>query len=177
MKAPEGIRIIDDLIEGTSEIMEFLQQTDGWRRSSVSSDRVISDVRTSDTLYIPMLSWQNPPLIHDMNRKVWQALDEYAKDYHFGFSSIQDVSIQRYEGDQHYEQHMDAGPDMPRIVSAVLYLNTVKKGGETRFTLFDYSVKPIAGRLAIFPSNYIYRHEALPPKKGIKIAAAYWALA
>lgn len=173
--APVGIEILDDLVPDCDEIVRYMNDSMEWKASGVGVNNEVSSVRTSQTLHVPFLSYQNPPMICEMNRRVWSALDEYAKKYEFGFSGVEDCSVQRYQVGDHYDAHVDSGPSMPRIVSAVLYLNTVKKGGETRFTLFDYSVKPIAGRLIIFPSNYVYKHEALPPKKGIKIAAAYWA--
>jgi hypothetical protein len=175
METPTAIKLIDGLLDNCNEIVEYLQERPEWNRSKVLDPINVSKKRTSETLYLPMLSWSNDPLIHEMNRRVWQELDLYAKEYDFGFSLVEDVSVQRYQVGDYYKAHVDSDINAPRIVSAVLYLNTVPIGGETRFTLFDYAVKPIEGRLAIFPSNYAYRHEALPPKKGVKIAAAYWA--
>lgn len=172
---PVGIKIVDDLISNCEEVVEYLETQTSWQRSRVGASNSVDPIRTSDTLSVSILSFANPLMIHEMNKKVWLALDDYAKEYDFSFTGVEDVAIQRYVGDQHYKAHIDHAPSAPRVVSAVLYLNTVEEGGETRFTLFDYSVEPIAGRLAIFPSNYVYKHEALPPKKGVKIAAAYWA--
>lgn len=175
METPVGIKIVDNLVTNCDEIVAHLQDRPEWTRSKVLDPIDVSEKRTSDSLFVPMLAWSNDSLIHEMNRLVWQELDSYASDHEFGFSLVEDVSIQRYQIGDYYKPHVDSDANAPRIVSAVLYLNNVELGGETRFTFFDYSVKPVAGRLAIFPANYVYRHEALPPKKGIKIAAAYWA--
>jgi hypothetical protein len=35
-------------------------------------------------------------------------------------------------------------------------------------------VKPKAGRLLMFPANYAYEHEALPPKSGEKFVVVTW---
>lgn len=175
METPVGIKIVDDLISNCDEIIAYLEDSPEWTRSKVLDYVDVSEKRTSESLFIPMLSWSNDPLIHEMNRAVWAELDCYAKEYGFSFSLVEDASVQRYQVGDFYKPHVDSDVNAPRVVSAVLYLNTVDLGGETRFTLFDYSVKPVAGRLAIFPSNYVYRHEALPPKRGVKIAAAYWA--
>lgn len=175
MDAPVGIRIVDDCVTDCPAIIEYLIEQTGWNSSGIRTGEVDSSIRKSKTFSIPMMSWRNPPIIHEMNRKVFFELDKYASDFEFGFSNVEDVSVQRYEVGDYYKPHTDAGTFAPRVVSAVLYLNTVEKGGGTRFTLFDYEVTPIAGRLAIFPSDYVYKHEALPPEEGIKIAAAYWA--
>lgn len=173
MMNPLGISIIDNAFTDCATVLDYCRDQE-WNRSR-TGDGNINEIRQSDSISVPMLSWQNPDAIHSMNRIVWQQMDNYAQEWDFAFSSIEDVSIQRYEPGQGYGAHVDTFTGMPRIVSAVLYLNTIEDGGETYFNHFDYGVKPVAGRLAIFPSNYIYRHEAKPPIKETKIAAAYWA--
>lgn len=175
MNTPIGLRIVDDCVTNHKEILDYLLERDEWKRSTVIGNQKISDGRTSATLFLPMLGWNNPSIIHEMNKNVWRELDKYATDFRFSFSDVETVSVQRYEVGDFYAPHTDSGGSLQRIVSAVLYLNDVKQGGETRFTHFDFSVQPVAGRLAIFPSNFIYEHEALPPIEGFKVAAAYWA--
>ena len=175
MKAPVGVKVIDGLLPDCDAVLRHLDNLDAWSASTVGSENEKSQKRTSQTVFVPMLSWRNDPVIHEMNKAVWKALDEYATEYDFMFSGIEDVSIQRYQIGDFYAPHTDHGMSQPRIVSAVAYLNTVDVGGGTRFTRFDYTVAPIAGRVAIFPANYVYEHEALAPISGIKVAAAYWA--
>lgn len=172
---PVGITLIDDAIPDCAKIVDYLRSQEQWRDSGVGPNGEVNSIRTSKTISYPMLGWQNDPLIHEMNRAAWKALDEYASEWKFSFSYIEDVSIQRYETGDFYGAHTDHDPAMPRIVSAVAYLNTVEDGGGTRFTKFDYTVNAVEGRLAIFPSNYVYEHEAIAPVSGFKIAAAYWA--
>ena len=50
-----------------------------------------------------------------------------------------------------------------RLFSFVLYLNNVDVGGETKFLHQNISVKPIEGRLLIFPATYLHIHTGLPP--------------
>lgn len=175
MTPPIGIEIVDSCVSDCDVIYKYLMERPEWNDSTIDLGDVDPQIRKSKTISFPMLSWQNPSIIHHMNREVWTAMDQYASKFDFSFSSIENVSIQQYGPDDFYKPHVDAGGFAPRVVSAVLYLNDVAEGGETRFTLFDYSVSPVAGRLAIFPSDYIYKHEALAPKQGIKVAAAYWA--
>lgn len=73
-----------------------------------------------------------------------------------------------------YKPHFDSGSFNPRDFSAILYLNTVKEGGETSFIYFDTYIQPIAGRLIFFPANYAYLHEALPPVSEDKFAVVTW---
>lgn len=175
MKNPMGFEIINNAIDNSEEIISWMQEQPGWSRSTINS-QVESDVRTSDTLPIPLLSFNNPSFIHNMNQIVWKAMDQYAKQWDFNFTEVENVSVQRYYAsqNQHYGYHSDAGPGLHRILSALLYLNDVD-GGETYFPHFDFAISPEAGKLVLFPSNFIYGHEARPPRSGVKFAAAYWA--
>lgn len=174
--SPVGIQVIDDAFGKCEKIIDFLEET-GFQKSRVMGERgeELSEHRTSSTVYIPFLSFRNPPEIEEMNRAVYKAMDEYAVDWDFTFYTVEQSSAQKYEPGQEYHTHMDFGPGYPRILSAVAYLNNVEEGGETYFPTFDYHVAPKPGRIAVFPSNFIYRHAALPPARGVKYAVAFWA--
>lgn len=173
---PVGFAYYDNAVQGTEKVIEWLESKE-WNDSLVGVSVGLPDknMRNSHTQFVPMLSWTNPDFIHDMNRSVWKLFDEYAKSWDFSFHHIEDVSIQKYNSQQKYKPHVDYGPGSERIASAVLYLNTVEEGGETYFPQFDFGIKPVAGSVVLFPSNFVYVHEARSPKKGIKYAAAYWA--
>ena len=88
---------------------------------------------------------------------------------------MESVQLLHYkEGTGFYKSHWDAGPGMHRVFSALLYLNDVEDGGETYFTKFNKSIEPKAGRLALFPANYVFEHEARTPTKGSKFVAVTW---
>lgn len=58
-------------------------------------------------------------------------------------------------------------------VSINIYLNTCEvdfSGGEIHFPQVPYTHKPIAGTAAIYPSNFIGRHEVLPVETGMRVA-------
>lgn len=174
MSLPVGITIIDNLISNCKEIINEIDESNHWSRSKTMENN-ITDYRTSYTTFVPLLSFNNSEAIHQMNKKVWEQLDIYAKKWNFSFFEIEDISIQKYQVGQKYDVHSDDGPNVRRTVSALLYLNTVKDGGTTFFPHFDFEVNAIEGRLIVFPSNYIYAHEAKPPISDVKYAAAYWA--
>lgn len=174
-EAPVGIKVIDNCIPDAENLCDLLISSSGWGRSVVSDDETVSNIRTSSTLQLPLFSFTNPDLVHGMNKSVWLEVDAYAREWDFGFSFMENVSVQMYEPGQSYKSHVDSGVGAPRVVSALAYLNTVESGGETYFDNFDYAVKPVAGRVVIFPSNYVYRHQAFAPREGVKVAAAYWA--
>lgn len=173
-KTPVGMRVVQLRVDCDSVIEWAESDSEKWEKSE-TTDEVPDGYRTSDTLFIPFHSYENPPAVHDMHQQVYDAVRKYSSDFHFEFDDFEDASLQRYAKGQEYKYHYDSDPEQVRIVSAVLYLNSVS-GGETYFKNFDYAVRPKPGRLAIFPSDYVYMHRALPVKKGTKYAVAYWAM-
>ncbi len=51
-----------------------------------------------------------------------------------------------------------------RIATVIFFLNDVEEGGETYFPLQDKKIKPVRGRVVIFPPDYMHPHEVLAPK-------------
>lgn len=81
------------------------------------------------------------------------------------------INFIRYGEGQWFDTHPDHGPTFTCILSSVLYLNDDYEGGELWFKEFDLKVKPKRGDHFLFPSNYIYRHQAMPVTGGIKYSA------
>ena len=51
-----------------------------------------------------------------------------------------------------------------RIATVIFFLNDVEEGGETYFPLQREKIKPVQGRVVIFPPDYMHPHEVLAPK-------------
>jgi hypothetical protein len=69
--------------------------------------------------------------------------------------------IQHYRKNEgHFKWHFDAiGPGTwERQLAMVIYLNSVRDGGETCFHRQDLQVKPIAGDAVIFPTFWTHAH-------------------
>ena len=65
----------------------------------------------------------------------------------------------------YYRQHVDSMPGHwsgNRVLSCIVYLNTVTAGGETEFPLHEASVKPVAGRIVLFPATFTHPHAGRP---------------
>ena len=76
---------------------------------------------------------------------------------------IRQIDFLKYEqGEGFYGSHIDCGMKSieHRVLSFILYLNDVQVGGETEFVLQDALVKPEAGKLVIFPSNFCFVHQS-----------------
>ena len=83
--------------------------------------------------------------------------------------NIFDTGFQLQQYPQHsgfYRQHVDSLPDDPascnRILGCIIYLNTVEVGGETDFPMHGASVKPIPGRIVLFPATFTHPHVGRP---------------
>jgi hypothetical protein len=54
------------------------------------------------------------------------------------------------------------------------YLNNVNDGGETEFLYLKKRVKPIEGRLLIWPASYTHTHRGNPPLSHSKYIVTGW---
>lgn len=88
--------------------------------------------------------------------------------FHEGYNLL------KYAGGQQYHQHYDGTSKSGRTISAICYLNNDYEGGELEFPNFGVTVKPQAGMLILFPSNYAYGHVAHPIISGTKYALVTW---
>lgn len=61
-----------------------------------------------------------------------------------------------------------------RDVSLLLYLNDDYEGGELTFTRLNYTYRPQAGDLVLFPSNNVFLHRAEQVTRGTKYAVVSW---
>lgn len=77
--------------------------------------------------------------------------------------------IKRYtnDGTEHHSYHSDTGHEATnsvaprRILAAIFYLNDVSEGGETVFINQNISIKPVAGRLVLFPTSFTFVHAGI----------------
>lgn len=78
--------------------------------------------------------------------------------------------IARYRPGDTCVLHVDGQCAVPpqnelRLATFLLYLNTLKKGGETVFPLQEAKVCPETGKIVIFPPMHTHPHEVLASKE------------
>lgn len=83
-------------------------------------------------------------------------------------------SMLKYRSGQQYHAHYDGSSETGRVISAITYLNDDYEGGELEFPNFNIKIKPQAGMLILFPSNFAYTHIAHPVISGTKYALVTW---
>jgi hypothetical protein len=87
------------------------------------------------------------------------------------------MSVQRTAPHQGYhvwhQESANVGSSV-RVMNYMLYLNDVEKGGETEFLYQGVKLSPEAGKLVIFPTNYMYPHRGNPIYEGFKYIITGW---
>jgi hypothetical protein len=97
------------------------------------------------------------------------AVDDYRQDYNImDLKYWEAFNFIKYGPGQHFMEHHDHGFSYNCTVSLVAYINDDYEGGELYFRLQDLKIKPQAGDLYIFPSNFMYPHQAMPVQSGLK---------
>jgi hypothetical protein len=110
-------------------------------------------------------------------QQIWQdcynrkspAVEDYCKKFNIHQLRYWEAfNFIKYEPGHHFMEHHDHGFSYNCTVSLVAYLNDDYEGGELYFRLQDLNIKPKAGDLYIFPSTYMYPHQAKAVKSGTK---------
>jgi hypothetical protein len=171
-----GIKIIDDAIEDPQGLIDIANSVpDAWTPSGVGeSGDVNADIRRSNSFPFPV-HFENPLVFFKTAQQIYLYGKQYAQENQTDFTHMEPISMLEYlAGDGFYSPHHDFGPNVPRNISALLYLNDVEQGGETYFDRFDLTIEAKAGRLVLFSSAYPYSHEARPPVSGNKYVLVTW---
>lgn len=118
--------------------------------------------KSDDSLKLQSL-WQD---VYDAQSP---AVDDYRKSHNLmDLKYWEAFNFIKYGPKQHFMEHHDHGYSYNCTVSLVAYINDDYDGGELYFRLQNLNIKPKAGDLYIFPSNYMYPHQAKPVTSGLK---------
>lgn len=104
---------------------------------------------------------------------LWSAMALYIEAFkelqHSTALSSTGFRLQHYKRQQgYYRRHHDGAPWDPdpisrRVLGVVIYLNTIEHGGGTEFPEQECEIEAVAGRVAIFPSNWTHPHAGKVP--------------
>jgi len=170
----ENIETINLLSSDDSSEIKFYDSTTIENQSSNNS--VQSPVRTSSQLHITsdFNSDKLTELDNLYTKIVFTRLGSYKEKFGIGedLYNPENFQLLKYEVGQYFHSHYDSYPAVNRSISVLIYLNDDYEGGEIEFVNFDIKIKPKAGTLIMFPSNYPYRHIAHPVISGTKYAVS-----
>jgi hypothetical protein len=97
------------------------------------------------------------------------AVKNYCRSFNIGeIRYWEAMNFVKYGPGQHFQEHTDHGYSYNCVVSLVGYPNDDYEGGELEFRLQRLKIKPRAGDLFVFPSNFMYPHKSLPVVSGTK---------
>ena len=138
-----------------------------------SEDRVIMDdfwiTDKIEAIYNPLLDcylkvarlYEEDFPILELKKSTWFRINKYGPG---GFMSEHTDNIHHSHGQKW---------GFPQV-SALLYLNDDYEGGE--FIVAGKEIKPNKGSSVIFPSNFMYPHEAKVVKRGVRWSIIAWLM-
>ena len=167
----QGLDIISRLENTINENNSF-----AWNGAQVNDKEDINDLRNCLDLkyrreHLGKFLEFNQNLF-DIHKEVEDSLDTCLRDYeslwHLQMNYKEAFNFVKYLPGEYFKIHGDHGPYYSCTVSAVVYLNDDYTGGEIDFTRHGIRIKPDAGDIVIFPSNFVYEHASCEVFEGIK---------
>lgn len=181
-----GIFLYHDVLIDELKIIETVERylsenNDGykWTQAMVGFEQTMLDYRDCfDFKWKPELFGkrelsENAKILVDMYNASYerqlQAVRHYCATFNIGEMNFwESTNFVKYGPGQHFDRHVDHGFSYNCTVSLVGWPNDDYEGGELEFDMWGIRLKPAAGDLVIFPSNYMYPHKSLPVTSGTK---------
>ena len=160
-------------------------QEDDRKRPSETIDGVNPYVRRSSLLNFSSLKeWKDiDDIIFKVVKKVSAEYQDYLLNYTTDILQFTDISdegyfIQEFRTGEFFKWHVDSfsKEGLHRNYTILMYLNTLEEdqGGCTEFWN-GYKVRPIQGKVLLFPSCWTYIHRAAPVKNSaVKYVCQTW---
>ena len=149
-----------------------------WRPAYVGYEQLIPSYRDCNDFKFKKTDLESDKSQTSKNLQVlWQDLydaklpvvEDYSKMYNINNLQYWEAfNFIKYGPGQHFQQHHDHGFSYNCTLSLVGYMNDDYEGGELEFQLQNLMIKPEAGDLFVFPSNFMYPHRAMPVHSGTK---------
>jgi hypothetical protein len=159
-------------------LIEFFEQSPAKIPSATGISGIVQTARRSHGVHLEPQS--NGPLFQAVRTALQRSLLTYVTKYEelrMQQAVFEAFGIYRYRNEtEGYDWHsdgMDAGLRY-RYVSVVLYLNTVKDGGETEFRYQNRKIQAQEGTAVLFPSGWTHIHRGCPPRSGPKYVLVTW---
>lgn len=115
---------------------------------------------------------EDSQVLKNIHQMVEQRLDlclrHYESLWNFSIQYKEAFNFVKYAPGKYFKLHADHGPYYTCTVSAVIYLNDDYDGGEIEFPRHNLVLKPKAGDIILFPSNFVYEHASLEIFSGNK---------
>ena len=151
---------------------------------NLSKPGVAGTVGLLDDLEISLsLDFKNPNNF-GLEYTLCNAIKEYKNIFPLIDSHIGDWNIfphyqfMKYEPNKYYERiHCEndgASRNFSRVFGWMVYLNDIKDGGGTHFVYQNFTTKPVAGNLYIWPAGWTHMHHGVNAPKEVKYILTGW---
>lgn len=151
-----------------------------WTRAETIGNGAYQNLRTNKLLPLTHLAEvTDNPVAQHVNNQFYKLLLAGVSSYSERFNITErfyheHYHLLKYSNSQEYKAHYDGGTSTGRALSCLCYLNSNYEGGELEFVNFKIKIKPQAGMMMIFPSNFAYAHIAHPVTNGTKYNLVTW---
>lgn len=150
-----------------------------WSLATTGDENVDTSYRNCSDFKIhpDNTKWEMFPEMQEIKHVVFEVKDAIINalyDYEIRYPAankmdfMESFNFVKYGPGEYFKPHTDHGFSYNATVSCVLYLNDDYDGGELAFNSLGFKIKPKAGDLIFFPSNYIFVHSSEPVNLGIK---------
>jgi hypothetical protein len=149
-----------------------------WQPAYVGYQQLMPEYRDCNDFKFKKTDLENDKSQISLNlQSLWQdlydvklpAVQDYSRIYNINNLKYWEAfNFIKYGPGQHFMEHHDHGFSYNCTLSLVAYPNDDYEGGELYFRLQNLKVKAEAGDLFIFPSNFMYPHQAMPVTSGTK---------
>ena len=130
--------------------------------------------------YWHVLDIYQPEQAAEINEYLTKAFQEYCDDYPILreeniYSIKQKMQKTPVSGGFHKWHCDNLSPTCSRrILTWMIYLNTVKEGGETEYLYQSERIKPEEGKICIAPADFLHTHRGNPPISNAKYVITGW---
>ena len=166
----EDTSICDRLIEYHKHNMEY-------KSKGITTGSNLDKISTDVTVFIGSKN----KIIHSYLLEVMKATSLYLKTYNlkkmFTVTLRESFNIQHYapnEGYLGWHCERSSTQTNQRALVFMTYLNDVTDGGETEFQYQKLKVKPVKGKMVIWPTDFTHLHRGITSPTQEKYIATGW---
>ena len=165
----DDVSICDELIEYHKNNMEY--KIVGKTTAGVGKHKVSTDVG--------VMVNNNNPIMHMYMSQLIKAVKIYGEKYGLSMdiNLKETINIQHYapnEGFFGWHCERSTYQSHQRALVFMTYLNDVTDGGETEFYFQKLKIKPVKGKMVIWPTDFTHRHRGITSPTQDKYIATGW---
>ena len=172
--------IQETMLEDTSicdKLIEYHQKNMEYKGKGQSSNNENAKISTDVTVFIG----NKNKIIHSYLLEVVKSVSLYLKKYNlesmFAITLRESFNIQHYapnEGFLGWHCERSQTQTNQRALVFMTYLNDVTDGGETEYYFQKLKVKPVKGKMVVWPTDFTHLHRGITSPTQEKYIATGW---